>query len=268
MKRLIAIVGGSGVKSIIKGDQKVLGTPYGPTPSLTIGEADGRPAVFLPRHGVAHSSPPHKVNYRANIWGLKSLGVERIIATNAVGGIDQQLIPGEIVIPTDLIDMTKSRTGTFYESSPVTHVDVSQPYCPKEREILSSSTVAAGRSAPKSVVMACTEGPRYETPAEIRMLRTIGCDIVGMTGAPEVFLARELEMCYASISFVSNMAAGLQRTLSAREVEEKGRETSQVLNKILASAVERMPESRKDCPCGTALAQAQLKKEEIVEVAQ
>ena len=115
--------------------------------------------------------------------------------------------------------------------------------------------------------MACTEGPRYETPAEIKMLRTLGCQIVGMTGAPEAFLARELEMCYASISFVSNMAAGLQRTLSAREVEDKGRETSQVLNKILAGAIVRMPESRKDCPCGTALAQAQLKKE-VVEVAQ
>jgi len=149
----------------------------------------------------------------------------------------------------------------------VTQVDVFQPYCPREREVISNSIVAVGRGQPKDVVMACTEGPRYETPAEIKMLRTMGCHIVGMTGAPEVFLARELEMCYASISFVSNMAAGLQRTLSAREVEEKGRETSQVLNKILAGAISKMPESRKDCPCGTALAHAQLKKE-VVEVAQ
>ncbi len=267
MKRPIAIIGGSGVKSILKGEQKILGTPYGPTPDLTIGEIEGRPAVFLPRHGEAHSNPPHKVNYRANIWGLKSLGVERIIATNAVGAIDQSLTPGEIVIPSDIVDVTKSRAGTFYEGPPVTHIDVSQPYCPREREVLAQSTASAGRKSPRDVVMACTEGPRYETPAEIKMLRTMGCHIVGMTGAPEVFLARELEMCYASISFVSNMAAGLQRTLSAREVEEKGRETSQVLNKILTSAIASMPESRKDCPCGTALSQAQLKKE-VVEVAQ
>lgn len=267
MKRPIAIIGGSGVKSIIKGEQKVLGTPYGPTPNLTIGEVYGRPAVFLPRHGEAHQSPPHKINYRANIWGLKSIGVERVIATNAVGGIDQQLTPSEIVLPIDLVDVTKSRVGTFYDGAPVTHIDVSQPYCPREREVLAASTVAAGRSTPKDVVMACTEGPRYETPAEIKMLRTMGCHIVGMTGAPEAFLARELELCYASISFVANMAAGLQRTLSAREVEEKGRETSQVLNKILSSAIAKMPESRKDCPCGTALSQAQLKKE-VVEVAQ
>jgi len=267
LKRPIAIIGGSGVKSILKGEQRIIGTPYGPTPNLTIGEIDGRPAVFLPRHGEFHSSPPHRVNYRASIWGLKNLGIERIIATNAVGAIDQQLSPGEIVIPMDLVDFTKSRIGTFYDGSPVTHIDVSQPYCPREREVLAASATAAGKAAPRDVVMACTEGPRYETPAEIKMLRTMGCHIVGMTGAPEVFLARELEMCYASISFVSNMAAGLQRTLSAREVEEKGRETSQVLNKILASAISRMPESRKDCPCGTALSHAQLKKD-IVEAAQ
>ena len=267
MKRPIGIIGGSGVKSILKGNQKILGTPYGPTPNLTIGEIDSRPAVFLPRHGENHSSPPHKVNYRANIWGLKSLGVERIIATNAVGAIDQQLTPGEIVIPSDIVDVTKSRIGTFYESSPVTHIDVSQPYCPKVREILTTSSLASGRNRPKDVVMGCTEGPRYETPAEIRMLRTMGCDIVGMTGAPEAFLARELEMCYASISFVSNMAAGLQRTLSAREVEEKGRETGQVLNRILTGAIAKIPESRKDCPCGTALAHAQLRKEETQEIA-
>ncbi len=267
MKRPIGIIGGSGVKSILKGNQKILGTPYGPTPNLTMGEIDSRPAVFLPRHGETHSSPPHKVNYRANIWGLKSLGVERIVATNAVGAINQQLSPGEIVIPSDLVDMTKSRVGTFYESSPVTHIDVSQPYCPKVREVLVASTAANGRSSPKEVVMACTEGPRYETPAEIQMLRIMGCDIVGMTGAPEAFLARELEMCYASISFVSNMAAGLQRTLSAREVEEEGHETSQVLNKILTGAIAKIPESRKDCPCGTALAHAQLRKEETQEIA-
>jgi len=267
VKRPVAIIGGSGIRSILKGEQKLLGTPYGPTPNLTIGEIEGRPAIFLPRHGEAHSNPPHRVNYRANIWGLKSLRVERIIATNAVGAIDQGLTPGEIVLPTDLVDMTKSRAGTFYEGPPVTHIDVSQPYCPTEREVIAKSATAAGRSQPKDVVMACTEGPRYETPAEIKMLRTIGCHIVGMTGAPEAFLARELEMCYASVSFVSNMAAGLQRTLSAREVEDKGRETSQVLNKILVGAVSKMPESRKDCPCGTALSQAQLKKE-VVEVAQ
>src|SRR5260370_32049773 len=103
----------------------MLGTAAEPTPTLRIGEIESRPAIFLPRHGENHSSPPHKVNYRANIWGLKSLGAERIIATNAVGAIDQQLSPAELIVPSDLVDATKSRVGTFYESSPVTHIDVS-----------------------------------------------------------------------------------------------------------------------------------------------
>jgi len=265
MKHPIAVIGGSGIKSILRGEQKIIGTPYGPMPGLTIGEVDGRATVFLPRHGEAHTSPPHRVNYRANIWGLKSIGVERIIATNAVGAIDPELSPGEIVVPSDLIDMTKSRVATFYDGPPVTHIDVSQPYCPKVREVLMTSASISGTRSQKQTVMACTEGPRYETPAEIKMLQTMGCGIVGMTGAPEAFLARELEMCYASISFVANMAAGLQRTLSAREVEEKGRETSQLLNKILIGAIGKIPESRRDCSCATALAHARLKADDAKE---
>ena len=258
MKIPIAIIGGSGVKSLVKGEQKVVGTPFGPTPKLTVGEVKGRPVVFLPRHGEGHTVPPHKVNYRASLWGLGNLGVERIIATNAVGSIDPKLAPGEIVVPVDLVDFTKSRHGTFYEDSPVTHVDVSEPYCPTIRKALVSATSASGKQLDREVVMACTEGPRYETPAEVRMLRTLGCGIVGMTGAPEVFLARELEICYASVCFVSNMAAGLQRKLSAMEVEEKGQESGQILNKIIIQAIENIPGSRKSCSCGSALASAQL----------
>jgi 5'-methylthioadenosine phosphorylase len=265
MKPPIAIIGGSGVKSIIKGEEKIIGTPYGPTPTLTIGQVRGREAIYLPRHGEGHTAPPHKVNYRANIWGLKSLGVERVIATNAVGAIDTSLTPGEIVIPSDLIDFTKSRRGTFYDASPVTHVDVSEPYCPTLRNAIASAGSDNKKNLRNDIVMACTEGPRYETPAEIRMLKTLGGGIVGMTGAPEAFLARELELCYASISFISNMAAGLQRTLSAKEVEEKGRETGQILNKILIEAIGKIPDTREGCSCGRALAQAQLNKPEVKE---
>ena len=258
MKNPIAILGGSGVKSVISGTEKVVGTPYGPTPCVILGEIGGRRAVFMPRHGETHSSPPHRVNYRANIWGLKSLGVERIIATNAVGAIDPALPPGEIVIPADLVDFTKSRKGTFYEGPPVTHIDVSEPYCPTIRKILITESQRFRRQIHDDIVMACTEGPRYETPAEIRMLKTMGCGIVGMTGAPEAFLSRELEICYATICFVSNMAAGLQKKLSAHEVEQKGQETSQALNKILVETIGKIPEERKGCPCGNSLASAQI----------
>lgn len=194
--------------------------------------------------------------------------MERIIATNAVGAIDEELEPGAIIVPSDIVDFTKSRRNTFYDASPVTHVDVSEPYCPTVRRVLAETASGLGKKGKDGVVMACTEGPRYETPAEIRMLRTIGAGIVGMTGAPEVFLARELEMCYASISFVSNMAAGLQQTLSAHEVEERGRDSGQILNKIIIEAVEKLPESRRGCSCGRALSSAQLAKTdgEISEV--
>ncbi len=261
MKPPIAIIGGSGVSSIIKGDRRTVGTPYGPTPPLTFGELDGRNVIFLPRHGENHSAPPHKVNYRANAYGLKTLGVERVIATNAVGAVDQRLAPGDIVIPNDLVDFTKSRHCTFYEGPRVTHVDVSEPYCPVLRKILTSASKSSGREGVEETVMACTEGPRYETPAEIRMLRTVGCNIVGMTGAPEVFLARELELCYASICFVSNMAAGLQKSLSAQDVEEIGRETGRILNNIIIEAIGKIPD-RRSCPCANALDSAQLSKPE------
>ncbi len=260
MKGSIAVIGGSGVRSIVQGDRKIIGTPYGPTPSLTVGQVNGRRVVFLPRHGEAHQNPPHKVNYRANLWGLKALGVERVIATNAVGAIDPELSPGEVVVPADLVDFTGSRSGTFYDGAPVTHVDVSEPYCPTIRKVLLSEISPHRKAAHDDIVMACTEGPRYETPAEIRALKTLGCGIVGMTGAPEAFLARELEICYASVCFVSNMAAGLQRSLSAQEVEEKGRNTSHLLSKVLIESIGKIPETRKGCACGRALASAQLAK--------
>jgi len=198
------------------------------------------------------------VNFRANLWALKELGVERIIATNAVGAIDEELQPGSIVVPSDIIDFTKSRKNSFYDANPVTHVDVSTPYCPTIMKSLSDSASRIGKKSKDGVVMAATEGPRYETPAEIRMLRILGGGIVGMTAAPEIFLARELEICYASVCFVSNMAAGLQRTLSAQEVEDRGRDSGQILNKIIIEAVENIPESRRGCNCARALSSAQL----------
>ncbi len=264
MRPPIAIIGGSGVSTIIKGSKRTVGTPYGPTPPLTFGVLNGRDVIFLPRHGETHSTPPHRVNYRANIQGLKSLGVERIIATNAVGAVDRGLVPGDIVVPNDLVDFTKSRPTTFYEGPPVTHVDVSEPYCPVLRKLLIAASLSSGREKAEQIVMACTEGPRYETPAEIRMLRTVGCGIVGMTGAPEAFLARELELCYAPVCFVSNMAAGFQKSLSAHEVEERGRETGRILNNVIIEAVGRIPDNR-SCPCATALGSAQLANPETTD---
>jgi 5'-methylthioadenosine phosphorylase len=213
--------------------------------------------AFLPRHGPKHDLPPHKVNYRANLYSLKQVGVERIIATNAVGAINEAYMAGDLVIPYDILDLTKSRTGTYFDSAPVTHIDVTEPYCMELSNLLASCGHNMDVEVREKAVLAATEGPRYETPAEIRMLQRLGGDIVGMTGAPEVFLARELEICYSAICFVSNKAAGMQERLSAIEVMNIGKRVIPSVFELIGRAVERIPRER-TCKCGNAINQAQV----------
>lgn len=254
----MAIIGGTGFEELIeKGERIMVETPYGQPPQITVGKLGGWNVAFLPRHGVAHEVPPHKINFRANIWSLKSLGVNRIIATNAVGAINEKFKPGDFVIPKDIIDFTKARDFTFYDGAPVTHIDLTNPYCPILSNLLAKLSKKYSKRAFAGAVLACTEGPRYETPAEIKMLRILGCDIVGMTGAPEAFLARELEICYATICFVSNMAAGLQKRLTVDEVKAIASKIALKLNKILHEAVINMPKER-NCGCGFSLEKARI----------
>ena len=220
----IAIIGGSGLEDLLETSRKIrIGTPYGPAPPISLGQVGKEEVAFLPRHGPKHDAPPHKVNYRANLHALKQIGVERVIATNAVGGINATYNPGDLAVPEDILDFTKSRVATFFEGAPVTHIDVTTPYCPELRGVLIESAKEGKAKTWGSAIMTATEGPRYETPAEVRMMRMVGGDIVGMTGAPEVFLARELELCYSALCFISNRAAGQQEQLSAMDVMEIGK---------------------------------------------
>ena len=254
----IAIIGGSGLEGLLQGSRLVrIGTPFGPAPPITIGKTGKEEIAFLPRHGIKHDLPPHKVNYRGNLYALKQLGVERIIATNAVGSINSEYSPGELAVPEDIIDMTKSRHTTYFDGAPVTHVDLSQPYCPEVRRVLIDSSNNVKAKTWTNSVLVATEGPRYETPAEIRMLSVIGGDIVGMTGAPEAFLARELQMCYSTLCFISNRAAGKQEKLSAIEVMEVGRKMTPQILTILQRTVENLPMSR-ECSCSRSTDQAQV----------
>ena len=256
----MAIIGGTGLEGLLEEAGKIrIGTPYGLPPPISIGEIDGKPVAFLPRHGVHHSVPPHKVNYQANVYALHQIGVERIIATNAVGAINMKFRPGDLVVPHDLVDFTRFRRFTFYNDAPVTHVDVTQPYCPEVRRFLIKATKEYSARVWDRAVLVCTEGPRYETPAEIGMFRRLDCDVVGMTGAPEAVLARELEMCYATLCFVSNMAAGMQERLTASEVAEVARERMPVIQQILREAIKNLPEDR-SCPCAYALEDARLRR--------
>jgi 5'-methylthioadenosine phosphorylase len=256
----VAIIGGTGFEDLLKEAGQIrIGTPYGLPPPIYIGKIDGKPLAFLPRHGTHHSIPPHKVSYQANVYALHQLGVERIIATNAVGAINMELRPGDLVVPHDLVDFTKFRRSTFYDDAPVTHVDVSQPYCPEIRRSLIKAAKPHDVEVWDQAVFVCTEGPRYETPAEIGMFKRLGCDVVSMTGAPEAVLARELEICYATLCFVTNMAAGMQERLTASEVAGMADERMPVIQQILREAIKNLPEDR-GCPCAHALEDARLRR--------
>lgn len=254
-----AIIGGTGFERLFKNAEPLLvGTPFGIAPAISIGEIDGKTVAFLPRHGPDHSIPPHKINYRANIYSLHKIGVKRISATNAVGAINPDFKPGDMVIPHDFIDFTKLRCTTFYNEAPVTHIDVSQPYCPEIRRLLIETAEKLGLAVWDKAVLVSTEGPRYETPAEIEVFRRLGCDIVGMTGLPEAVLARELEICYASVCYVSNMAAGRQERLIAQEVSEVSKRVSPKLEQLLIETIKRLPYER-NCPCAHALKDARFR---------
>jgi 5'-methylthioadenosine phosphorylase len=255
----IAVIGGSGLEGLLAEKLRLvrIGTPYGPAPPISIGRTGREEIAFLSRHGPKHDLPPHRVNYRGNLYALKQLGVERIIATNAVGCINSQYAPGELAIPEDIIDLTKSRESTFFDRDPVTHVDMSQPYCPELRKALIDSARDQKTKTWSNSIMAATQGPRYETPAEIRMLSALGGDIVGMTGAPEVFLARELQMCYSTLCFISNRAAGKQEKLSAVEVMEVGKRMAPQILKILHQTISNTPIERR-CACRWSKDEAQV----------
>lgn len=210
----LAIIGGTGLTQlgglkISKRDNLV--TPYGtPSAEFITGELYGKEVVFLARHGNPHRIAPHKINYCANIWGLKQLGIERIIAVAAVGGITNTMAPAHIAIPDQVIDYTYGRKQTFFEDDdfPVTHIDFTFPYHPKLRAALIAAAGQAGVSISNTATYGCTQGPRLESIAEINRMEQDGCDLVGMTGMPEAALAKELGIDYAAISVVANWAAG------------------------------------------------------------
>ena len=210
----IAIIGGTGLTSIagleITGKSAVQSKYGSPSGELMTGMLAGKEILFLPRHGYDHTIPPHKVNYRANIAVLKQAGADYIIAVNAVGGISDDMGPGQIAIPDQLIDYTWSRQHTFFEDDldDVVHIDFTQPYCETLRQKLISAASQHDIDVVPRGTYAVTQGPRLETAAEIDRLERDGCHLVGMTGMPEAALARELELCYASVSVVANMAAG------------------------------------------------------------
>lgn len=223
----LAVIGGTGLTSLEKLEithREVVHTPFGePSGAMTHGRLAGRHIVFLARHGYTHRIPPHRVNYRANIWALKHLGVERILAVNAVGGIREELEPGMLAVPDQLIDYTWGRGHTFFEDElkEVVHTDFTWPYDETLRLAAIEAARACGTPHLAGGVYAATQGPRLETAAEIDRLERDGADMVGMTGMPEAVLARELQLPYASCAVVANRAAGRgEGEITMEEIEQ------------------------------------------------
>lgn len=239
---------GSGFETALKPLEVIqVETPFKKVMVHRVAIGDVETLVVL-RHGVEHENPPHMVEYRANIWSLKELEVDRLIAINTVGAINPIMRPGDLAVPHNLIDFTKRRHYTFYNGQPVVHIDFTRPYCEELRNILIKSAHKLGEIVWDKSTYVCTEGPRFETSAEIRMFRLLGADIVGMTGCPEAALARELGLCYASLCIISNMAAGMQSRITSSEVSDIALRKREAVMRVLEEAIKNLPLDR-NCSC-------------------
>lgn len=256
----IAIIGGTGVydPNILENVQEsVVGTPYGDVKYM-LGEYAGRKVAFIPRHGSKHSIPPHLINYRANIWAIKSIGVTNIIATTAVGSLNLAMKPGDFVLVDQFLDFTKNRASTFYEGGKrgVVHLDVTEPYCPQLRKTIKGAAEGLGINVHEQGVYVCTEGPRFETPAEVRMFEKLGGDLVGMTNVPEVVLAHEAEICFATVSMVTNFAAGISsQPLTHGEVLETMDANADKIQKLIMKSIEEIDLKDRKCDCAKTLSE-------------
>jgi len=252
----IVIIGGTGVygpEILTNANDIEVTTPYGRARGK-VGFFEGSEVMFLTRHGADHSIPPHKINFRANIAGLKSLGVTHVIATGAVGSLNASMHPGDFVIIDQFLDFTKSRQSTFFDgdNNGVVHVDCTEPYCSLVRNTLLKAAESLGLTAHPKGCYVCTEGPRFETPAEIRMYRMLGGDVVGMTGVPEVVLAREAGLCYGTLAIVTNFAAGIsENPLTHEEVLQKMKQQEQDTKALISRALGLLldPQQDKRCNC-------------------
>lgn len=251
---MIGIIGGSGVYEITnKADnieKKLIKTEYGEV-EVSILDIFDKKVAFIPRHAAGHSIPPHKINFRANIDALKEVGVTQIIATNSVGSMNLEMPPGSFVIPNDFLDFTENRDKTYYENQ-VVHIDVTEPYCNRLKDVINScGDVITGGT------YVCTQGPRFETPAEIKMFKLLGGDLVGMTGVPEVTLARERAICYNSICIVSNYASGISEdNLTIDEVFEMVKSKENELLNLIYEVIKKLDDC--DCSCHHALNGAEV----------
>ncbi len=246
----VAVIGGSGFYEFLADAVEVdVETPYGaPSAPVAVGDVDGTPVAFLPRHGKGHAYPPHRINYRANLWALRSLGVRQVLAPCAVGGLRDEVAPGDLVVPDQLVDRTWGRPQSYVESGAM-HLPFADPYCPTL-----SSALADSEGVRHGGTMVVVEGPRFSTRAESRHYAAQGWSLINMTGHPEAVLARELQMCYSAVALVTDMDAGVESGDGVGQAEVFAMFAANIdrVKAILAGVVGRLPEpGAGECACSS-----------------
>jgi 5'-methylthioadenosine phosphorylase len=254
-KARIGIIGGSGIydPDLFENVEKVrLRTPYGsPSAPLEVGDYKGVKVAFMPRHGHGHTIPPHMLNFRANIWAMKELGVERIISPCAVGSLQENLKPKDFVVVDQFIDFTKNRHYTFFDGGRTYHVSMADPFCETLRKVVINEGKSIGVPIHEKGTYICIEGPRFSTRAESKMFRN-HADVIGMTAVPEASLAREAEICYVSIAMITDYDVWAEKPVNTQEILETLSTNMENIKKLLTAAIPKIPEKR-DCECKEAL---------------
>jgi 5'-methylthioadenosine phosphorylase len=252
----IGVFGGSGFYGFLEDVEEVtVDTPYGPTSApVTIGDVGGRRIAFLPRHGLNHEFPPHRVPYRANVWAMKELGVGRVLGPNACGSLQPHVKPGDFVICDQMVDRTRDRPNTYFDGPVTTHISFAEPYCPVMREITIAAGHEQGIPLHERGTVVVIEGPRFSTRAESAWFASAGWEVINMTQYPECVLAREMELCYENISLITDYDVGVEGVppVTNDEVIRVFNENNDKLRGLLFAVIPRLPAER-DCVCASAL---------------
>lgn len=256
----VAVIGGSGFSRLGNPIEELrIDTPHGaPSDAISVHDVGGRRVAFLPRHGRGHTIPPHRINSKANIWALHSLGVERIVAVSACGSLQRGVDPGHIVICDQFVDRTKGRPDTFFEGPDVAHVSSADPYCRQLRELAADTCKDSGMRVHRQGTVVVIDGPRYSSRAESRWYASQGWEIIGMTQYPELILARELGVCYTTLALVTDYDAGLEddpatEAVSHAKVLEVFAQNIERVRGVVTEMLQRIPATR-DCGCAPGAA--------------
>ncbi len=259
IKAEIGVFGGSGFYSFLEDVEEIsVKTPYGdPSDVITLGNIADRRVAFLPRHGRNHQYPPHMINYRANVYAMKELGVTRIFGPNAAGSLSVNVKPGEFVICDQYINRTSGRNTTFYDGPKTTHVSGADPYCPEMRKIVIETAKELETPVHGKGTVVVIQGPRFSTRAESKWFSSLGWEVINMTQFPECHLTRELEICYVNILLITDYDVGLEshpdlKPVSHEEVIKVFKENNEKLKKLIFTTIQKIPEKR-DCICVKAL---------------